>query len=169
MPENNENHWKIMKKVTFLSCVQEAHVRPMNENEEKSYPKWATSFWVTTGFWESLPIANQQAFFLNFSSWASVSMMKTVLFSWFLNVFHCFRPCEHMCLLVEIHNNVKMKKLFVCCKKYINQHLNPPTIWIWLIIFRYTSYNFWPVITNFDAFLKNLQCKHAKNTVFNLI
>ena len=39
MPENNENHWKIMKKVTFLSCVQEAHVRPMNENEEKSYPK----------------------------------------------------------------------------------------------------------------------------------
>ena len=36
MVKNDEKHWKMMKKVTFPSCAQEAHVRRMKKNEEKS-------------------------------------------------------------------------------------------------------------------------------------
>ena len=35
-------------------------------------------------------------FFLRFSSWASRTSDGKVTFSWFLNVFHPFRPCECM-------------------------------------------------------------------------
>ena len=37
MVKNNEKHLKIMKKGSFLTCVREAHVRCMNEIEEKSF------------------------------------------------------------------------------------------------------------------------------------
>ena len=114
MVENDEKHWKMMKKVPFLSCAREAHVRSMKKSEEKT--KLATSIWVSASFWESLPIADQQNLFFFFSSQALhkplVRMMEKVLF----HDFHCFRPCKRcasMHSLVEIHNT----KLFLSIVK----------------------------------------------------
>ena len=36
MVENDEKHWKMMKEVPFPSWAQEANVRLMKKNEEKS-------------------------------------------------------------------------------------------------------------------------------------
>ena len=39
MVENDQKHWKMMKKVPFPSCVREAHVRLMKKNKEKGRKK----------------------------------------------------------------------------------------------------------------------------------
>ena len=35
MVENDEKHWKIMKKVPFSSCAREAHDRLTKKNKQK--------------------------------------------------------------------------------------------------------------------------------------
>ena len=46
------------------SFAYEAHVRLSKKNNQKQQNfKWATSIWVSTGIWESLPITEQQTFF----------------------------------------------------------------------------------------------------------
>ena len=54
-----ENIWKSW----FCSWTWEGLVEKQSKQQNS---KWATSFWVSTSFWESLPIADQLTFFFVF-------------------------------------------------------------------------------------------------------
>ena len=76
-----ENH----EKVNFLTCVQEVHLRCVNENEEKS---------LLVSDWEWLPKAGwhpKASFFHDFQM--------------FFIVFDHASTCASMRSLVKIHNN----------------------------------------------------------------
>ena len=72
MVEIDEKHSKIMKKVPFSSCVLEAHVRLMKENEEKSLlvSDWE---WLPKAGWHPNPGCSFEIlfFFVLFSTFAS--------------------------------------------------------------------------------------------------
>ena len=81
MVKNDEKHWKIMKKVPFPSCAQEAHVRRMKKNVEKSLHEPYIS--LLYAWWK-------RYFFHDFR-------MFSILFD------HA-NACASMHSLVEIHN-----------------------------------------------------------------
>ena len=67
MVENNKKHSKMMKKVPFSSCV-----------------------WVSTSFWESLPMTDQQTFFFVFLREPYVSFSCAWYKGAFFIIFLCF-------------------------------------------------------------------------------
>ena len=88
-------------------CVM--HMSPHVVKRTKKNSKWATSFWVSTSFWESLPIADQQTFFFIFLHEPYMSLSYTWWKSYFFHHFPMF-------LIVFEHTNA-------CIAWYSHGHL----------------------------------------------
>ena len=58
-----ENHEKYLFHHVYKRLMKGSWKK---HNQKQQNSKWATSFWVSTSFWESLPIAAQQTFFFGF-------------------------------------------------------------------------------------------------------
>ena len=79
--------------IIHMSCTWDTHVEKKNKKQQNS--KWATSIWVSTSFWESLPIADQQTFFFVFLREPYMSLSCAWWKRYFLLVFECIGACVH--------------------------------------------------------------------------
>ena len=100
----------------FSTCTSHVHddvlwktLQKKNKKEQNS--KWAPSVWVSTSFWESPPIADQQTFFFVFLREPYLSLSCAWWKRYFLTHFQVFlivfdhgNACTSMHSLVEIHN-----------------------------------------------------------------
>ena len=136
---------KRMQK-TYVSWARVAQIRLVQKNVEKSllvsnwewlpkaswHPKagcslgillfqknskWASTFWLSTGFWESLPLADQQTFFFLFyvsltcASRAHDNKGNFHNFQVFFFIFDHGNTCPSMSSLVKIHNKCCIQSL----------------------------------------------------------
>ena len=73
MVEIDWKNWKMIKKNYIMHTGSAC--RKNNKKQQNS--KWATSPWVSNGFWESLPIADQQTLFLGIKPSTSILVQTT--------------------------------------------------------------------------------------------
>ena len=94
-----KDSWRKLKKKVCWSAIGSDSQKLVDQNS-----KWVTSVWVSTSFWESLPIADQQTFFYIVHWEPLMCMMKKLLFYSVSSVFDHANAYASMRLLVEIHN-----------------------------------------------------------------
>ena len=88
--ERGQKQWKTFEnyeKRTFSIMYTRGSCNAHEEKQENS--KWATSFWVSTSFRESLPIADQQSFFFIFLHVSYMSLSCTWWKRYFFIIFKC--------------------------------------------------------------------------------
>ena len=111
--------WSISKCALILSKILKCWVlcilmKKLHGQKQWKTPKFtwnccgATSFWVSTSIWESLPKA-KNCFFLHVLTWVSCAYYEKYYFfgnfQAFLIVFDHVNACPSMRLLVKIHNS----------------------------------------------------------------
>ena len=88
---------KAREEKRFASCTWDTHVEKRTKSTKYQMSSQCLGVNQLLGVIPNRWLTN---FFLRFSPQALheplVRKMENVLFSWFSNVFHCFRPCEHM-------------------------------------------------------------------------